>query len=429
MRHRAKVLGLLAILGLLGLGLMLGQGQGAKPAKLVIAAVAGDEDLGLKAVAPMYEKETGIKLEIVESPYPQLYEKLVTTFQAGGQTIDMAMIDDPWMPKFGTEGWLEPLDALGFTRDPDIPSVVYDVGTWPPPRGPVPPSERNKERHLYGITIVGNVEMFAYRKDNSPAPRTWTDVLNTAKRLNKAGYAGYVIRGAATNPIVADWLPILWSFGGDVFDNNWKCTLTSASAIQAANFLVKDLKAVAQSGPESTDAADRSRLLMTGQGHQSTIWPGEITGFTENPKVSKTIGKLAYIKMPGGPNGQPGRGMMGNWLLVIPKGSPSAKASADFIRWLISPNTQKAYVEAGGIPSRTSILKDPAMAQKHVYFPALADSLASGPNWRPRTDQWNAVETSIGTNLNAALAGQQTAEQAMQKACSEIDAIMKKAGY
>lgn len=121
--------------------------------------------------------------------------------------------------------------------------------------------------------------------------------------------------------------------------------------------------------------------------------------------------------------------MMGNWLLVIPKGSPNAKASADFIRWLISPNTQKAYVEAGGIPSRTSILKDPAMAQKHVYFPALADSLASGPNWRPRTDQWNAVETSIGTNLNAALAGQQTAEQAMQKACSEIDAIMKKAGY
>jgi ABC-type glycerol-3-phosphate transport system substrate-binding protein len=138
MLHRTRALGLLAVLGLLGLGLLLVEGQGAKPAKLVIAAVAGDEDLGLKAVAPLYEKETGIKLEIVESPYPQLYEKLVTTFQAGGQTIDMAMVDDPWMPKFGTEGWLEPLDALGFTRDPDIPTVVYDVGTWPPPRGPVP---------------------------------------------------------------------------------------------------------------------------------------------------------------------------------------------------------------------------------------------------------------------------------------------------
>jgi len=34
--------------------------------------------------------------------------------------------------------------------------VVYDVGTWPPPHGPVPPSEQNKSKHLYGITIVGN---------------------------------------------------------------------------------------------------------------------------------------------------------------------------------------------------------------------------------------------------------------------------------
>ena len=82
--------------------------KGGAPAKLVIAAVAGDEALGLKAMAPLYEKETGVKIEIVESPYPQLYEKLVTTFQAGGQTIDMAMVDDPWMPKLCTEGWLEP---------------------------------------------------------------------------------------------------------------------------------------------------------------------------------------------------------------------------------------------------------------------------------------------------------------------------------
>jgi ABC-type glycerol-3-phosphate transport system substrate-binding protein len=69
------------------------------------------------------------------------------------------------------------------------------------------------------------------------------------------------------------------------------------------------------------------------------------------------------------------------------------------------------------------------MGKKHDYFGALADSLAAGPNWRPRTDQWNAVESAIGTNLNAALAGQQSAEDAMKKSCTQIDEIMKKAGY
>jgi len=125
--------------------------QGAKPAKLVIAAVAGNESLGLKAVAPTYERESGIKLDIVEMPYPTLYEKLVTTFQAGAATYDLIMLDDPWMPKFGTEEWLTPLDSTyGFKRDPDIPGVIYDVGTWPPPRGPVPPSEKSKLKHLLG---------------------------------------------------------------------------------------------------------------------------------------------------------------------------------------------------------------------------------------------------------------------------------------
>ncbi len=131
-----------------------------------IAAVQGAEDGPLKKVAPMYQSQTGITMEVVEFPYDQLFEKLVTTFQANGSSYDLCMMDDPWMPKFGTMGALQPLDSnFGFTRDSDIPSIVYDVGTWPPPKGPVPPSEQGKTQHLYGITIVGNVEMFMYRKD------------------------------------------------------------------------------------------------------------------------------------------------------------------------------------------------------------------------------------------------------------------------
>src|SRR5207302_11372140 len=102
-----------------------------KPSKLVIAAVQGAEDGPLKKVAPMYQSQTGITMEVVEFPYDQLFEKLVTTFQANGSSYDLCMMDDPWMPKFGTMGALQPLDSnFGCTRDSDIPSIVYDVGTW-----------------------------------------------------------------------------------------------------------------------------------------------------------------------------------------------------------------------------------------------------------------------------------------------------------
>jgi multiple sugar transport system substrate-binding protein len=400
-----------------------------KVSKLVVAAVQGNEDGPLKKVVGNYKSETGIEVQVVEFPYPQLFEKLVTTFQANGSQYDLCMMDDPWMPKFGTMNALQPLDSnFGFTRDSDIPSVVYDVGTWPPPHGPVPPSEQGKAQHLYGITIVGNVEMFMYRSDKSSAPASWDDVLTNAGKYNAPNFYGYVIRGLATNPVSSDSLPILWSFGGNIFDDTWKVTLDSTSSIDAVNFLTRKLKQYAQPGPESTDAADRSKLMATGKAYQSTVWPGEITGIVEDPGVSQVKGKVAYIPIPKGPSGK-GLGMMGNWLLGIPKGSKNGSAAADFIKWMLKPDKMRNYVAQGGIPIRKSILNDSSLASANPYFQALASSFDAVPNWRPRTDQWNAVETIYGTQMNATVAGQTTPQAAMQKAAADIRSLMKGAGY
>jgi len=223
------------------------QGLPPKPAKLTMAVVAGGETTGLKAILPIWEKEMGVKVELVEFPYPTLYEKLVTAFQANVATYDLLIADDPWMPKFGSEGWLTPLDTeFGYKRDADIFPVVYDLGTWPPPRGPVPPTEKGKARHLYAITLVGNVEFFMYRKDLVSEPKTWSDVVANAKKVhdpNKPFY-GFVIRGAKGNPVISEFTPVLLSYGARIFDDNWKVVLNSKAAVDALRFFTKDLKAV-----------------------------------------------------------------------------------------------------------------------------------------------------------------------------------------
>jgi len=398
--------------------------------KLTIAAVQGVEDAGLKALVPMYKTKTGIDIEVVEAPYDDLYSKLVNAFKANDATYDLIMMDDPWMPKFGTDGSLSDLGPLGITADPDIAQVVWDVGTWPPPRGPVPPTEKSKPKQLLGVTIVGNVEMFMYRSDLTPtAPASYDDVLTNAKAQNKTGsVAGYIIRGKATNPVVADFLPILWSQGGDVFDENWNVVLDNDASKAAIKFLVEDLKGVAQTDPGSTDASDRDKIMANGQGYQSSVWPGEITTAVLDPAVTKVAGKVAFIPIPKGKSGK-GVGMMGNWLLGIPKASKNQQAAADFIKWMLQKDTQMTYAQNKGIPSRTSVLDDPSLTQANPYFPVLADALQAPPNWRPRTDQWNAVETIIGTHLNKALTGGETADQAATGAATEIRTLMKGAGY
>src|SRR5918999_454082 len=427
MVHRTRQIAVLVGLTLVLAGCP-GGGQGEQPESLTIAAVQGNESEGIKALADDYEEETGIALQIEELPYPQLFEKLVTTFEAEDPSYDLVMLDDPWMPKFGTEGWLQPLDQnYDFERDPDIADVIYDVGTWPPPRGPVPPSEQGKEQHLLGITVVGNVEMFMYRNDLMEEPATWDDVLAAAKENHSDNLAGYAIRGAATNPIVADFLPILWSFGGDVFDENWEVVFDSPESLAAVEFLVEDLKAVAESSPQNVDAADRSRLMVIGEALQSTVWPGEVNAIVLGEGTT-VEGNVSFIPMPAGPSGQ-GFGMMGNWLLGIPTAAENGQTAAEFIQWMTEEDTQRLYAENDGIPSRTSVLNDAELNEANPYFAALAESLQAPPNWRPRTDQWNAVETVLGTNLNAALAGQMTAQEAVDAASDEVRQIMEEAGY
>jgi len=121
--------------------------------------------------------------------------------------------------------------------------------------------------------------------------------------------------------------------------------------------------------------------------------------------------------------------MMGNWLLGIPKGSKNGSAAADFIKWMIKTDNMRNYVAQGGIPIRKSILNDTSLTSANPYFPALAASFDAVPNWRPRTDQWNAVETIYGTAMNAAVAGQLTPQAAMQQAASQVRTTMKAAGY
>jgi multiple sugar transport system substrate-binding protein len=286
----------------------------------------------------------------------------------------------------------------------------------------------DKEQQLLGVTIVGNVEMFMWRTDLSPeGPATYDDVLALAQEHNSADMAGYIIRGLATNPVVADFLPILWSFGGDVFDEDWNVVFDSDASLAAVKFLVEDLAAVAQADPASTDAADRDRIMAIGQGFQSSVWPGEINTAVLG-EGSTVVGNVGFQPIPAGPSGS-GVGMMGNWMLGIPKASTNQQAAADFIKWMLQADTQKTYAENGGIPSRTSVLQDSSLTEANPYFPVLAEALQAPPNWRPRTDQWNAVESILGTHLNAALAGQETAEEAVSGASDEIRTLMTDAGY
>jgi multiple sugar transport system substrate-binding protein len=82
---------------------------------LTIAVNAGVEGTALKTAAQEWGKQTGTKIEVVELPYNNLFEKLLMDLTSRTGSYDVVMMDDPWFPKMVEGGNLAqlPVHAQG----------------------------------------------------------------------------------------------------------------------------------------------------------------------------------------------------------------------------------------------------------------------------------------------------------------------------
>ena len=201
-----------------------GAGRGRRPGgfrrtgaeKLIIAGRDGGYAQALSKAVDLYKaKNPGLEVERLELPYGGLYEKATISLREKAGAYDVVMMDDTWAVEFMSNGWLADLDKLGGGADADFVKPAVDVSRYPVGSGP-----------LYALPFVGNVELFAYRKDlfekyGFGTPKSWTDVVNAAKTISEkeAGVSGVVYRGIKANPIVTGFLPILWAHGARIVDD------------------------------------------------------------------------------------------------------------------------------------------------------------------------------------------------------------------
>ena len=72
------------------------------------------------------------------------------------------------------------------------------------------------------------------------------------------------MRGVSGNPIVTEWFPYLYSFGGSIFDDRWKVTFNSPEGIAALQLFV-DLMKYQPKDVANFDAPDQGACYLQGQ--------------------------------------------------------------------------------------------------------------------------------------------------------------------
>jgi len=397
--------------------------------QLTLAVVSGVEGEALKQAARDYEQQTGTHIEIAEFPYTNLFEKELIDLKARTSAYDLIMVDDPWFPRFGHEQVLTELTPLLQKRgqtgpDSDFVETSVALCRHPYQTGP-----------LYALPYVGNSQLFFYRKDlfdkySLKAPSTWNDALTAAKTIhekettgaNGARVYGYVMRAAQGNAAVADFMPIFWAFGGEMFDANGKPSVNSAEGIAALQFML-ELGKYAPPGYPSFNADEVGAHLLQGTAAMSINWPAWISSFND-PQKSKVIGKMEFTTLPGAQKS--GQAEIGNWLIAIPRDSRNIETAVDFLLWATSADQMKRSALRGNPPTRKSLFQDPELVAKNPAYPAQLRSLESSRP-RPRTPYWNQVENAFGIFLSKANSGDLSPAEAMNQANVEIEKILQRA--
>ena len=389
---------------------------------LVVAINAGVEGEALKAAVRDYERASGVKMEAVELPYSNLFEKAMLDLASRTGAYDVIMMDDPWFPRLASEeklAALEPLYQKEGLPGPDDDFIPTSLKLCHEPY----PSGR-----LCALPYVGNSQFFFYRKDlfdkhGLQAPKTWEEVRSAARKIQEAekGIYGYVMRAGPGNAAVADFMPVMWAFGADLLSPAGEPRLNTPEAAEALNFMV-EMGKWTPPGYVSFNADEVNAHLLQGTAAMCINWPSWISAM-DDPSKSRVVGKIAYAPMPGQRN--PGQAATGNWLLGIPAGSKNIDAAFAFLRWATDPPQMRAAAERGCPPTRRSVFQYPELVRRFRAFPVQLQSLETGRP-RPRTPQWNEIENVFGVYVSKANAGSVTVAEALSRARAEITEIQRR---
>jgi multiple sugar transport system substrate-binding protein len=386
--------------------------------KLVIAGRDGAYASALKIAVEAYKaKNPGTEIERLELTGGGLLEKVTIAMREKSGAYDVIMLDDPWAVEFMGKGWLANLDKLGGGVAEDFVKPARDVSRHPYGSGA-----------YFAVPFVGNVEMFAYRKDlfekhGLAKPASWTAVLDAAKTISakESGVSGVVFRGKKGNPIVTGFMPILWAHGGNVVTDG-KASLDSEAALKALNLWLA-LKAYAPKGVETYDATEVRDALMQGTTAMTIeLWPAWAPSLDDAEK-SKVPGKIEIMPAPGETAGP--APMLGSWLVAVPADSKNQAKAREFVDFLTSAEMQKKLaLEAGSPPTRASVYQDAEFLAKYRWYKAqLAALEASQP--RPRIAEWGKVEAILGDYLQLALIGQMEPQKALAEANEKVARALK----
>ncbi|MDD2868513.1 sugar ABC transporter substrate-binding protein [Neomegalonema sp.] len=423
---------------------MMGAGGAfAQTTTVTIATVNNGDMIRMQKLADDFAaKHPDIKLEWVTLEENMLRQRVTTDIAAKGGQYDVMTIGTYEAPIWAERGWLLALDKLGEDYDAEdiLPSIRSSV---------------SRDGVLYAAPFYGESSMVMYRKDlmekaglTMPEAPTWEFVGQAARAMTDKPNEiyGICLRGkAGWGENMALLSAMANSFGGRWFDMDWKPQFDAKPWKDTLTFYLDLMKDAGPPGASSNGFNENLALFQTGK---CGMWIDATVAasFVTNPAESKVADQVGFALAPDN-----GLGKRGNWLwawnLAVPAGSQKSEAAQKFISWATSKDYLNLVAERDGwanVPpgTRASLYENPAYLEAAPFAQMTLDSINAADPTNSAVEptpyvgvqfvaipEFQAIGTTVGQQFAAALAGQTTADQALQNAQRAVEREMRRAGY
>ncbi len=440
-KRTALLLMLVIIPSLMTLQCGGGRAPGVKEIKIIWAQ--WDPADYLQQIANMYEKETGIKVTVVQEPWGSFGDRFFTEMAAGGDAWDMVVGDSQWLGQGATQGHY--IELTDFLVDEKIAETVTEAtltyyGEYP----------RGSGRY-WAFPTEGDASGWAYRKDlfedpkekaafkkkygyELDVPKTYDQLADIAKfftRPKKGLYGVAIYTQKDYDGITMGVENTMFNWGAQWQDENGnvKGIVNSDRAIQSVQFY-RDLYECCQvPGLSNAFFAETNDAMIGGQAAMAMNYFAFFPALV-NPSINPYAEVMGFFANPAGPYGDRHAALGGQGMSIISYISPERqKAAKDFIRWFAQEKIQSKWAELGGYTCNKKVLASDIFLKATPFNPAFAETMTFVK------DFWNVpvygelLEVAQRKLSEFIVEGVGTAEETMNVIAEEHDRILRDAGF